>query len=244
MMFVITFVALLIERFFDCTHLRSWRWYPAYEHALVKYFSFTTKLPFLFLGLLIIPFSLIIGLLDYFMQGWLYGVVRFIFDVLVILYCLGPQNFWADTSMSMQRIFVEANRRVFAVIFWFALLGPFGAILYRMIAITAADALTRELTAQAATVEAILDWIPVRLLSFLFALGGHFSQVFRSFRQNVFLGLRSNDEMLIECGHAALVDEKPAKAASENVLEKSAINLLDRSFVILLVLVAIRALLI
>ena len=36
MTFIVILIALLIERFFDWSHLRYWRWYVAYQRIIMQ----------------------------------------------------------------------------------------------------------------------------------------------------------------------------------------------------------------
>lgn len=278
MTFIVVLVALLIERFFDWSHLRHWYWFRALQNAVIHRLSATA---YLILAVTIVPILLIVALIDYATVGLLYGFIKLIFHVVVLIYCLGPQNLWADTfacvnamtqgdkdfaadklkhsfgiadltySQSVEKhflhtIFIEANCRVFAVVFWYLVLGPFGAVMYRLVTLSVPDVpeqeLTPELTQQAHLIENILDWIPVRIFVFLFALGGHFVQVISCLRKKIFLGLNANESLLTECGTAAIGIEPAQPLPQDGSAERNAINLIDRCLVITLVLIAIGVL--
>lgn len=278
MIFIVTLIALLIERFFDWSHLRHWSWFIAYQRMVMK--RIPTISPYLILVSTIVPLLLGIFLIEYIIDDWLYGVVTLLFNLLVFLYCLGPQNLWADafacinalvqgdtnfaadklrtafgitntrSVQSLHRellnhIFIAANSRVFAIVFWYVLLGPIGAILYRMVTLCSNRSNQNtipELSQSAYTVEAVLDFVPIRILTFIFALGGHFVHVLNCWRQQVLLGMSHNESLLIDCGTAALNHEDQAKLPEDGTAEKGAIGLLDRTFVIVLVLIAIGGL--
>lgn len=80
-------------------------------------------------------------------------------------------------------VLVRANDRLFAVLFWFVLLGPAGAVLYR-----ASSVLFRQyMTSNAfggwcARFHALLVWIPARLTALGFALSGHFDAALEGWR--------------------------------------------------------------
>lgn len=266
MTFIVTLIGLLIERFFDWSHLRQWQWYTAYQGMITRRFS--VKSPFLMLAIIIIPLLIVVGLMNCLLDDWLYGFIKLIFNIVIFIYCLGPKDLWADafactTALSqsdkidaqeklktsfgvhekgkqllhhhlLNMLFMEANRRVFAVVFWFILLGPVGAVLYRTVTLQAA----LELNQSARTAEAALNWIPIRILTFLFALGGHFAKVLSYWRKNVLHGLDSNETLLTECGIAALGNDEQAVLPEDGSLERSAIHLIDRAFVIMLVVIA------
>ncbi len=82
---------------------------------------------------------------------------------------------------------IAALRRRFSVLFWFFLLGPAGAVLYRMTRLAAAgdgaatglDAAAR---ARAARLADILDWLPAHLMVLAMALAADFDAVLRAWR--------------------------------------------------------------
>src|SRR5690242_17087435 len=98
----------------------------------------------------------------------------------------------------LRATFLASHQRIFSVLFWFVVLGPFGAVLYRLIESVNTQMLTG--ATLAGRVKALLDWIPVRLEAFLFALGGHFTAVFACWKRDVLSGPRYNDKILTECG--------------------------------------------
>jgi len=277
MTFIVTLIALLLERFFDWSHLRRWHWFAAYQRAIMQ--RIPGKMPNLVLAGTIIPLLLAIVLMQYLLQNVLFGFAELLFQLLVFVYCLGQQNLWADTFASinafmqgntqlgvdklktslgvtetgpslhqqfLSSIFVQANRRVFAVVFWFVILGPVGALLYRTIALSAVESSKQEMSPEvvqaARSAQAVLDWMPVRLFTLFFALGGHFAKVLTYWRKKAAWGLDMNDKLLVECGIAALGDSDE-NIAQDGSAEKSAIGLLDRAFVITLVVIAALVLL-
>lgn len=277
MTFIVILIALLIERFFDWSHLRHWNWYTALQNKLMQ--RFPSLSPYLILAASIIPLLLIVAIIQYSLEGVLYGFAELLFQLFVLLYCFGPKNLWADTfacinalvqgdashaneklknsfgnddasySQSVRRhflndIFIEANRRVFAIIFWFAVLGPIGALLYRAVTLSFPEvnqqpATSPALVNSARSVEAVLDWVPVRILTILFALGGHCAKVLSCWSSKAALGLSSNQGLLTECGVAALGIDDGANVPADGHSEKSAISLLDRAFVITLMVIAV-----
>lgn len=276
MTFIVTLIALLIERFFDWSHLRRWNWYSAYQLATIK--RFVGKSPYFILAITIVPLLLLVLVLQVLLKHSLFGLMEFLFQLFLFLYCLGPQNLWVDTfacinalvqgdaqlaadklkvsfgvtvagskqelhEQLLNHIFIAANRRIFAIVFWFMVLGPIGAMLYRTVTLSAANfpklTAVPALLQAARSVEAILDWLPVRILSCVFALGGHFAKVISCWRKKSLLGLEMNEALLTACGTAALGNNDIEKIVDDGSIERSAIGLLDRSFVITLVIVAI-----
>jgi AmpE protein len=273
MTFIVSLVALLIERFFDWSHLRHWGWFRKYTRNLLSRVSSVTS--YAALALVIIPLLIAVVLAQFLVQGWLYGLLSVFLQVFILLYCLGPQNLWADafgtiTSLSqgdtgfvadklkasfgvtesgdavklhhllMDGIFIQANCRVFAVVFWYAVLGPVGAVLYRLVALATDD---EALTQSARTVEEVLNWLPTRLMTLFFALGGNFSHVVACWRKKTNLSLSGSNQFLVDCGAAALGREEQDNFPVDGSVERSAVSLLDRVFIIGLVLILIESLL-
>ncbi|MCY1295817.1 Regulatory signaling modulator protein AmpE [compost metagenome] len=73
----------------------------------------------------------------------------------------------------------QAYQSFFAVIFWYALLGPMAALAYRLLALTCEHAQQPALRERAQQVRHALDWLPVRVLAASFALVGNFMAVTR-----------------------------------------------------------------
>ena len=71
----------------------------------------------------------------------------------------------------------QAYQGFFAVIFWYALLGPLPALAYRLLALTAERATDAAVAERAAQLRHAMDWLPVRVLAASFALVGNFSAV-------------------------------------------------------------------
>jgi len=125
-------------------------------------------------------------------------------------------------------IFIQANNRVFGVLFWFVVLGPAGlgpaaAFLFRV-----SDLLRRQAIAAAGPAGAaagpgcferlhfMLAWAPARLLALSYALAGSFEEARQGWRARYAHlpahMLERNDWLLLHVGRAAL---GPATGATE-----------------------------
>jgi AmpE protein len=257
MTFIVTLIALVLERFFHWHHLRQWQWLQRYDQWLNPY----TKEwpPYLRLIINIAPSLIIVGVINCLLQGVLYGFLQLIFATIILLYCLGPENLWVQIYHTMnatdkeagrsvshetvvRSIFIIANERIFAVIFWFVILGPIGAVLYRLIYIFSTEPVFN-LTALATQLKRYLDWLPIRLFTFLFALGGNFTAVLAYWKQVVFKGVETNETLLGEAGVLALNLSEGEQFPEAGVAEQQALDLIDRALIIALVLLAILVLL-
>ena len=90
---------------------------------------------------------------------------------------------------------VQANNRLFAVIFWFVLLGPLGAWTYRVTDLIrrravfnatrdeAGDERLARLKDASVTLHGWLAWIPARLTAIGYAIAGHFDAALAAWRE-------------------------------------------------------------
>lgn len=274
MAFIITLIALVIERFFDWGHIRQWRWYVRYQTKLSPRIS---SWPAWFaLAACLLPLVLGVALIYCVLSSWLFGLLKLFFGVFVLVYCFGPANFWAqvyaciadlhkeDPQAAMDKIqklfglnfphepqafhrsftaalFIEANRRIFAVLFWFLFFGPAGALLYRLVDVSRTQGM---IAVPAATkLHGLLDWLPVRAFTFIFALGGHFTSVLKQWKRKAWSKSSENDVLVTDCGIAALDVMEAERLPEDGSAEREALALLDRVFVMSLVLLAFVVLL-
>jgi AmpE protein len=85
-----------------------------------------------------------------------------------------------ESEALVRATFDAALKRWFGVLFWFAVLGPAGALMYRLIQMLAcipeyAGALTQRAAA-------VLDWLPAHLMALALALASNFDAVFKTWR--------------------------------------------------------------
>jgi AmpE protein len=111
----------------------------------------------------------------------------------------------------VESVFVEANNRYFAVIFWFLLLGPVGAVMYRLsVELKLRRDIVGEGLENAATFwVALLDWAPARLAAMAYALTGSFEPALAPLRKHLFTGFANlaadNSAVLAKGGSEAIV---------------------------------------
>jgi len=116
----------------------------------------------------------------------------------------------------MHSILYQSNDRFFAVIFWFVVLGPFGALLYRLTSYTKLHSTNFTLSSAAKRLQAILAWAPAHLVAMAYALTGNYEGASASFREKQKyedLG-ESNYYTLISAGLGALRDCAPGEETS------------------------------
>jgi AmpE protein len=96
----------------------------------------------------------------------------------------------AERNEAIERaIYVQANNRIFGVVFWFLVLGPTGAWAFRVLDLLRHRAQRRvgeevaTPTMEAVrTLHGLLAWIPSRLLALGYALAGNFEEAVASWR--------------------------------------------------------------
>jgi AmpE protein len=141
----------------------------------------------------------------------------------------------SDVEVVEEAIFVQSNNRIFGVIFWFFLLGPVGAWLFRV-----CDMLRRRVVFEhmrsdggqegvLIAIEGIyglLKWIPARLAMLGYALSGSFDDAMNAWRGEFNAESKPiderNDTLIARVGKAAMTGylDEPANsgAAAQNAM--------------------------
>jgi AmpE protein len=148
----------------------------------------------------------------------------------------------------------SANQRLFAVLFWFLLLGPMGAILYRITSrLPQLDQANRDLDfyLNAKQLLAILDWLPARLTAVCYAIAGSFEDAlygWRSYQESRFDEFSDSSSGTLICtGSGAmrlttLLDEAQEGLQDYTHLPQAAMALVWRALVVWLVIAAFLSL--
>lgn len=114
----------------------------------------------------------------------------------------------------------QAYQSFFAVIFWYALLGPLAALAYRLLALIEEHSQRSELQSRAGQLRHAFDWLPVRLLCVSFGLVGNFVGVSRALLHELLSWDISAARLVANVARAA--SEVPAPALGE-----AGVNTLD-----------------
>ncbi len=153
------------------------------------------------------------ALVHYALRAPWFGLIGFVFAVIVLYYCWGPRDLERDVeaidkapdsaarlaaAQALRRdgspsevpfaaeslvaaTFEAALARWFGVLFWFVLLGPVGALLYRFAQLLAAEP-GSDASGIARKFAALLDWLPAHLMALALALASNFDAVFSAWR--------------------------------------------------------------
>lgn len=141
-------------------------------------------------------------------------------------------------------IFQQALSRLFGVVFWFVVLGPGGALLYRLIEVLQRFARFDEsegaqLLRVATFCLDVLNWIPVRCAALAYAFVGNFHHGFAYWWQRLFTGIADNDTLAVQSGLKALHLSDDNVTAANVAENKAAMALVDHGLVFYLTLIAI-----
>ena len=113
----------------------------------------------------------------------------------------------------LDSVLVENNERLLGVIFWFVVLGPVGAVFFRLSSVLREDLLQegdglQSVAESARILHGILAWVPARLTALAYALAGSFIDVVECWRENKSVWahdwVAGNRRLLIDVGISAL----------------------------------------
>lgn len=145
-------------------------------------------------------------------------------------------------------VLVVSLRRLFAVLFWYIVLGPLGALFYYLLQQMLSSDVLVEDRADERTWQrflSIAEWVPARLLALAFALAGDFVAGFKRLREHLLdnLGSDHNKVLLIDCAVAAIgqpdADVRDAEYSVQAVWRLEAVrDLVLRSQIVWVIAVA------
>jgi membrane protein required for beta-lactamase induction len=165
-----------------------------------------------------------------------------------------PPSEPARSQAVAEGVLHQANHHLFSVLFWFTLLGPIGAMLYRIATwLPSMEQAGRDpdFHLNSKLLVVILDWVPARITAFCYAIAGSFEDAlygWRSYHESRFSEFEdSNSGTLICTGGGAmrlstLINEAHEGVQSFSFLAKSAMALVWRSLVVYLVIVTLLTL--
>ena len=168
------------------------------------------------LWLALLPPVLLVLLLQVLLHDRLWGLLGLLFGVVVLVCAWGPRDLDIDVEAALDTsdpesrgarlaqlapepgvamtedallpgsLMRSALRRWFAPLFWFLLLGPLGAVLYRLLVQSVHGPIAAGVAAEArgtgAWALAVLEWPVAQLMTLSMALVGNFDLVFRAWR--------------------------------------------------------------
>ena len=282
MTLIIILIALGLDFFLGgLEQFRNYNWFNSLYYWLekrlahYKYWDGSLGLLLLLSIVLLVPILLL-----HFLGYWSW-IAETIFALLVLIYCLAPEDLdnrldqyitaiddedaGAAASLTEELInesivssedsnelaiikssFVEAHKRTFAVIFWFLILGPVGALLYRLV-----DELNDEFkdirsgfSDSVTLLLNILEWPSSRVMVIGLALSGSLVDAFPDWTHSEHLSFEVNNQVLTESGIGAIQYmpdiEVPDREKSYWISELK--SLLNRTLIIWLAILGIMTL--
>lgn len=114
-----------------------------------------------------------------------------------------------------EALFIKLVTHILGVFFWFVIIGPVGAVLFRANCLLRARyaGVSNGLADAIEELHRILIWIPARLAVIGFAITGSFVHTLESVSQLSDLWKMDSDKLLVECGLGAI---SPVDASQEN----------------------------
>jgi len=108
-------------------------------------------------------------------------------------------------TAAIETLLRSSLTRVFGVLFWFVLLGPFGAVLYFLSHLARGRwQVESDFIAPIQLVVHLLDWLPARTLGISFAIVGNFEAAMKSWKDQAFQWLNTNEGVVLAAGAGAL----------------------------------------
>jgi AmpE protein len=199
--------------------------------------------------LALLPPLLLVALFQFAVADTLFGLPATLFSIVVLFYAWGPRDLDLDVEAVVEArdpaqrlqaasglsrpgepvsldgpslvgaVFGSAKRRWFGVLFWFVLLGPVGALLYRLTAITAendeAHTLPPDMVVGARILLAILDWPVAQLMTLSMALVGNFDSVIGAWKDAGGASFALDADFLGAAARASVKSELADEAADD-----------------------------
>jgi AmpE protein len=156
-----------------------------------------------------------------------------------------------------EAVFVQANDRLFGALFWFAILGPGGALAFRVAELMRREAMQRADRADAPdSARAVGDlcerlygaiaFLPACMLALTYGLAGNFGESVKGWRSSIAADsehfFASGDRLLVHAGKGAL-EATWEEAPDEPDRARQALALADSSLYIWLAVIALSTLL-
>ena len=159
-----------------------------------------------------------------------------------------------DVVAVEEAIFVQATNRFFGVVFWFVVLGPVGAWLFRVSDLLRRRAATRAVNdpepdtlalPAIEVVHGILDWVPARLAVIGYALSGNFDEALNCWRQFELksdLPFHHSNDQVVACVGKAAMGGTAEDISDPGVAARRAMQLVYRTLFIGVTVIAVMTL--
>ena len=141
----------------------------------------------------------------------------------MLFYFLGNQ-----ASDEEQSKFINAHESNFGVLFWYAILGFSGALIYWFLVGARAskvllDETNSSLRQTVVVIHAFAAWIPARVTGFIYALVGNFEPGFKCWLNCIRTYNMPSSQVLEECGKAALGTDSQEDLSAATMVNRALI---------------------
>lgn len=228
--------------------VRAFSWYRRWLHWLGTRFPSGFWRGRYGIVLALIPPLLLTALFQTALHKPLLGFAGLVFGIALLFYCWGPRDLdldveaivtapdplarrdaierlrtpgvtaAPDASMLVETVFRNALRRWFGVLFWFLVLGPVGALLYRLAALASEDdvaELPLDTVTGARALLSLLDWPVAQLMTLALALVGNFDTVVGAWKENGGASMRADSNFLAAAARASVRTELADEALDD-----------------------------
>ena len=218
-------------------------WLPKYWALWQSYFPKLERhwhTTYMFLAVWMLP-GLVLAFL-YFLASFVWmGLLAVLLSGLVLWSCLPDFADLLPQHQDAKSLVLMAHERLFAVVFWFVLLGPTGAVLYH--SLTVYQEYSKRYNSELLGWESaihwthhVAGWIPARLTALFFGLVGNFETGFHCWRKMALDPHVDSESLVLACAETSLKDQ----GSEEHDPSMLAFTLVERaSFVWLIVLAVI-----
>ena len=156
-----------------------------------------------------------------------------------------PPEDAAERSQAVtQAVFSEANDRLFGILFWFALLGPAGAVLYRstdfLRRLPPEETRSNEFIQAVGRLHGVLAWIPAHLAALGYGLAGSFEDAIselKTFYANCTMHFYQVSDDLLVCAGMGALRASGEEAGTERL--RAALLLVRRTLIIWMLVYAL-----
>lgn len=109
-------------------------------------------------------------------------------------------------SVTIERLISLSHRQTFGVLFWFVLLGPAGAVMYRLSSILSLRwrESSSDFSIPAVKIFHALNWIPLRLSALTYAVAGNFEDAMYCWRTQFNVWLDLEEGLVLAVGAGAM----------------------------------------
>lgn len=200
------------------------------------------------LAIIVVPVLVVVSLFFTLMFHLTTIVGYYLCSIALLWYCIDGRDYSKEPLKpnTADNLLQSSYKNLFAILFWFFLLGPVGLALYvtvkelNKVLAEHPEESAMNLAKWSATTLSALDWVPVRLLGLSFALVGSFGAVFKLWVKQLVTGLQDGVRHVVEWGQAAIApaSEHVGGEASKTTVN-DAVALVDRGLLVWLVVMAL-----